>query len=59
MYSSTGNIIVSEPVPQENEIERAEWVPLKEYIAMINDEKTGGHPIMRHIMEVFNEGRKT
>jgi len=56
--STTGNVVMPEPVPQENEIERAEWIPLKDYLAMIHDEKTGGHPTMRHIMNVFDEGRK-
>ena len=54
----SGQAIIPEPVPQENEIEKAAWVPLDEYRAMINDKKTGGHPTMRHIIDVLDEGRK-
>jgi ADP-ribose pyrophosphatase YjhB (NUDIX family) len=53
-----GNIIIPDPVPQANEIEKAEWVPLSEYRAMVKGEDGGGgHPMMSHVIDVLDGGR--
>lgn len=51
-----GNVIVPEPVAQACEIEKAEWVPLDEFKAMVFD-KENGHPMMQHVLEAFEYGR--
>lgn len=50
-----GNAIIPDPVAQESEIETAAWVPLSEYRSMVSGEN--GHPMMRHVMEVFDAGK--
>jgi hypothetical protein len=56
---ANGNIIIPNPVPQANEIEKAEWVPLSEYRAMVKGEDGGGgHPMMSHVIDVLEGGRK-
>lgn len=58
-----GNIIIPTPIPQANEIEKAEWVPLSEYRAMVKGEdgsgsaSSGGHPMMSHVMDILDGGR--
>jgi hypothetical protein len=53
-----GKAIIPDPVPQANEIEKAEWVPLSEYRAMIKGEDgSGGHPMMKHVIDVLDGGR--
>lgn len=55
---SNGNVVVPNPVPQANEIEKAEWVPLSEYRAMVKGEDgNGGHPMMSHVIDVLDDGR--
>jgi 8-oxo-dGTP pyrophosphatase MutT (NUDIX family) len=54
---SEGRRIIPMPVPQANEIEKAEWVPLSEYRAMVNA-NDNGHPMMSHVMAVFDAGRR-
>lgn len=55
---ANGNTIIPDPVPQENEIEKAEWVPLSEYRAMVKGEDgSGGHPMMSHVIDVLDGGR--
>jgi ADP-ribose pyrophosphatase YjhB (NUDIX family) len=55
---ANGNIIIPNPVPQANEIEKAEWVPLSEYRAMVKGEDGGGgHPMMSHVIDVLEGGR--
>ena len=52
-----GNALIPEPVVQEDEIERAEWVPLSEYRAMVRGENGGpGHPMMVHVIEALDAG---
>jgi ADP-ribose pyrophosphatase YjhB (NUDIX family) len=55
-----GNLIIPAPIPQENEIEKAEWVPLAEYRAMVKggEDGSGGHPMMSHVIDVLDDGRK-
>lgn len=50
-----GNLIIPEPKAQVEEIEKAAWVPLDEYRAMINAKD--GHPMMQHIMKLYDNGR--
>jgi len=52
-----GNVIITEPTAQVCEIETAEWIPLSEYRAMINDPDQG-HPMMRHAIELYDAGRR-
>eukprot|EP00934_Nitzschia_sp_Nitz4_P005827 Nitzschia sp. Nitz4//scaffold128_size63911//47925//48794//NITZ4_006226-RA/size63911-processed-gene-0.19-mRNA-1//1//CDS//3329534853//5817//frame0 len=50
-----GNSVIPEPVPQEGEIETTEWVPMKEYRAMIEGwgDPSKGHPMMRDILKLY------
>lgn len=53
-----GNAIIPDPQPEELEIEKAEWVPLSEYRAMVKGEDgNGGHPMMSHVIDVLDDGR--
>ena len=53
-----GNAVIPEPVAQEDEIERAEWVPLSEYRAIVHGKDGGpGHPMMSHVIETLDAGR--
>ncbi|KAL3805326.1 hypothetical protein HJC23_009033 [Cyclotella cryptica] len=48
---------VAQPVPQEGEIEAAAWIPLDEYRDMVNNPDSNiGHPMMRHIMKIVDQG---
>ena len=49
-----GNTTIPEPVPQEGEIEAAEWVPYSEFREMANGEH--GHPLIRHVLNVAERG---
>lgn len=52
-----GSPIIPQPVPQENEIARAEWVPLSEYRAMVMGHDGGkGHPMMQHVIKAMEAG---
>jgi ADP-ribose pyrophosphatase YjhB (NUDIX family) len=53
----TGKPIIPAPTAQACEIERAAWIPLDEYRKMVHDPVTGGHPMMKHVLEVFDAGR--
>jgi len=47
---------VQTPVPQEGEIAAVEWLPMKEYRAMVfNDDPNIGHPMMKRIVQVLDE----
>lgn len=52
-----GNVIIAEPTAQVCEIETAQWIPLLEYRAMINDPERG-HPMMRHAIELYDAGKR-
>jgi hypothetical protein len=55
---SDGQAIIPDPVPQANEIEKAEWVPISKYHAMVKGEDgSGGHPIMKRVIDVLDGGR--
>lgn len=49
-----GNVVIPEPTPCEEEIEAAAWVPMKDYLAMINGEN--GHPMMQQVMKLYEKG---
>lgn len=51
-----GSAIIDLPTAQECEIEKAEWVPLSEYRAIIHDTEHG-HPMMRHVLEMYDAGK--
>jgi len=54
-----GNAIIPEPIPQEDEIAKAEWVPLDEYRAMVKGENgENGHPMMSHVIDVLDAERR-
>ena len=55
-----GMAIIPEPTPQANEIEKAEWVPLDEFRAMVHGDgqDNPGHPMMSHVMNVFDAGKR-
>ena len=46
-----GSPVIPTPVPCEEEIEAAAWVPMEDYKAMINGKD--GHPMMRHVMRLY------
>lgn len=48
-----GNVVIPKPVPQANEIESVAWVPLEEYKSMVN--APDGHPMMKHIMQLYGQ----
>jgi ADP-ribose pyrophosphatase YjhB (NUDIX family) len=51
------NGVIPKPIPQESEIEAAEWIPLSEYQDLVYGRDGGpGHPMMRHVMDVYEEG---
>ena len=53
-----GNAIIPTPIPQECEIEDAQWVPLAEYRDMVNGVgREFGHPMMSHVMKIFDQAR--
>jgi ADP-ribose pyrophosphatase YjhB (NUDIX family) len=52
-----GNPVIAEPKPEASEIAEAEWIPLESYRAMVNDPETGGHPMMKQVLEVLDSGR--
>lgn len=52
-----GNVLIETPTAQTCEIEKAEWVPLSEYREMVND-KENGHPMMRHVIEMYDNGKR-
>ena len=48
---------IAQPVPQEGEIEAAAWVSLDEYKDMVNNPDSKiGHPMMKHIMQLADQG---
>ena len=66
-----GDTIIPEPVPQEDEIAEACWMPLSDYRDLVygrgqyqndNDDKDGnkpkGHPMMKHILDAFDAERR-
>mmetsp|Transcript_43672 Transcript_43672/g.105339 ORF Transcript_43672/g.105339 Transcript_43672/m.105339 type:complete len:336 (+) Transcript_43672:24-1031(+) len=54
-----GNVVIPEPQAQVCEIETTKWVPLSEYRDMINGvSHETGHPMMRQVMKVFEEGKR-
>jgi ADP-ribose pyrophosphatase YjhB (NUDIX family) len=54
---AAGNVVIAEPKPEASEIAKAEWIPLNDYRAMVNDPVTGGHPMMKQVLEVLDSGR--
>lgn len=59
-FDCQGDLLIPTPVPQADEIQSAEWVPLEEYRRMVNGEDGSGvgHPMMKHVIEVFDAGRR-
>jgi len=66
-----GNVVIPDPIAQECEIAEVAWVPLAEYKAMIatgdssvtaatptNGQPPTGHPMMEHVIEAFEAGRR-
>ena len=54
-----GNVVIPEPRAQECEIEATKWVPLSEYRDMVNGvTHETGHPMMREVMKVFDDGKR-
>jgi len=54
---SNENGTMSQPIPQEEEIEAATWLPLNEYRNMVDsDDSKIGHPMMSQIMKVVDQG---
>ena len=54
-----GNTVIPEPVAQESEIEKVEWVPLDDYRAMVHGNNgEPGHPMMSHILRAIDAGRQ-
>jgi hypothetical protein len=50
---------VPRPIPQEGEIEAAAWLPLEEYRDMVcSEDPKVGHPMMKKMMEVVDQGRE-
>lgn len=47
-----GSVLIPTPVPQECEIEKAEWIPMSQYRDMVNE----GHPMMSHVLKLYDEG---
>lgn len=48
-----GNVVIPEPIPCQEEIEAAAWVPMEEYRAMIHGKD--GHPMMQHVMKLYDQ----
>ncbi|KAL3944089.1 MAG: hypothetical protein SGBAC_001820 [Bacillariaceae sp.] len=54
-----GKVVIPKPQAQVCEIEAAKWVPLAEYRDMVNGvTHETGHPMMRQVMNVFDEGKR-
>lgn len=51
-----GNLVIPSPTAQACEIESADWIPLTEYRAMINN-KDHGHPMMQHVIALYDAGK--
>jgi ADP-ribose pyrophosphatase YjhB (NUDIX family) len=52
-----GNSIIPEPFAQACEIEATQWVPLREYRAMVEGtDGSPGHPMMRNVMVIYDQG---
>jgi hypothetical protein len=52
-----GKAVIPDPIPQENEIECAAWVPYSEYHDMIMHPELG-HPMMKHVLRVMEANQK-
>jgi ADP-ribose pyrophosphatase YjhB (NUDIX family) len=48
-----GNTVIPVPEAQVEEIEKAAWVSMDEYRAMINAKD--GHPMMQHVMKLYDQ----
>lgn len=49
-----GHVVIPEPIPCQEEIAAAAWLPLQEYRVMIHD-KDNGHPMMQHVMKRYDQ----
>ena len=49
-----GNVVIPEPVPQEEEISATSWVPYSEFREMVTGEN--GHPMISHVLHVSERG---
>ena len=49
-----GNVVIPEPVPQEEEIAATSWVPYSEFRDMVTGEN--GHPMIGHVLRVSERG---
>lgn len=49
-----GNVVIPEPVPQEEEIAATSWVPYSEFRDMVMGEN--GHPMISHVLRVSERG---
>ena len=54
-----GSTVIPQPVPQEDEIAKAAWVPFTEYRDMVIGKDSGGkgHPMMKHILRTLESGQ--
>ncbi|KAL7579187.1 hypothetical protein ACA910_011358 [Epithemia clementina (nom. ined.)] len=50
-----GDDIFPQPIPQQGEIETAQWIPLTEFRAMVFDQEHG-HPMMQYFFNAMDEG---
>lgn len=54
-----GNSSIPNPIAQENEIEKAEWIPLSEYKDMVyGRDGNAAHPMMSHVMDLYDQNLK-
>lgn len=54
-----GNAVIPTPVPQECEIEKAEWIPMSQYRDIVNGVNLEpGHPMMSHVLKLYDEGSR-